>query len=104
MLMKATRCDMSVGALIENDMPSRACAVPWPKFLLIELTMAVVVVKSDSRTFMTTWSDFSNGVSTMRSTVAPPGMRAEVGTPMLTLEPAALVSTPVAVSAPWARL
>ena len=39
----------------------------------------------------------------MRSTIAPPGMREDVGTPMVTLEPAALASMPVVVNAPWAR-
>ena len=102
MLMKATRWLKSCGARTEIETPSRALATSAPKRLLMALMMAVVVVKSPSRTFKMSCSAVANGFSTMRSTVAPAGTRAEVGTPMLTLEPAALASMPVAVSAPWA--
>ena len=66
-------------------------------------TMLLLVEKSLSRKFITKNSAFSKGVSTARSTIAPPGMRAAVGTPMATLEPAAEASMPVAVKAPWAK-
>ena len=101
--MKATRCEASAGARKEIDTPSNARAVSAPKVLLTAATMAVVVVKSCSRTFIITNSVFSNGVSTIRSTVAPLGMRAEVGTPTATLEPAALASIPVVVTIPCAK-
>ena len=103
MLMKATRWLRSCGACRVMETPSRARATSAPNLALMALTMALVVVKSLSRTFSTTRSALSKGVSTVFSTCAPAGMRAEVGTPMATLEPAALASMPVAVRAPWAR-
>ena len=65
--------------------------------------MAELVEKSLSRRLSTKLSALSNGVSTERSTMAPPGMRAAVGTPMATFEPACAASMPVAVTEPWAK-
>ena len=46
---------------------------------------------------------FIDDALAVRSTLAPLGMRAAVGTPMVTFEPAASSVTPVAVSAPCAK-
>ena len=56
--------------------------------------------KSGIATFKTTLSANPNGVSTARSTKAPPGIRPAVGTPIETDEPAASASMPVTVSGP----
>ena len=78
-----------------------ARATSAPNLALTLFTMAVVVVKSLSRTFKITRSALSNGFSTMRSTVAPCGILEAVGTPMTTLLPAAAVaSMPVAFNEP----
>ena len=103
MLMKATRWLRSCGARIAIDTPSSALATSEPKRELIALMMAVVVVKSLSRTFKISCSAVANGLSTIRSTVAPAGMRPDVGTPMATFEPAAEASMPVVVRLPWAK-
>ena len=60
------------------------------------------VVKSCVITSSTTMSDFSNDVSTARSTVAPDGIRPEVVVPVETLEPAALASIAMMVKDPCA--
>ena len=100
---KATRWPVSAGARTVMEVASSALATPWPKVSLMTSTMALVVVKSESRTLSTTESDLPNGLSTARSTCAPFGMRPAVGTPMVTLEPAALVSKPVVAMAPCAK-
>ena len=103
MLMKATRWLRSRGARMATETLSSAWATPSPKRELTAVTMAAMVVKSPSRTFKISCSALAKGVSTTRSTVAPPGTRAEVGTPMATFVPAPAASMPVAVKAPWAR-
>ena len=102
MLMKLTRWVVSCGARTVIETPSSARAMSAPNFSLIALTIAVVVVKSLSRTLSSTWSVLSKGFSTTFSTLAPPGMRDAVGTPIVTLEPAPPASTEVAGSGPWA--
>ena len=102
MLMNDTRWLLSMGARTTMDTLSRALATSLPNLALMAWMMLDAVVKSPSRRFSSTLSALSNELSTAFSTVAPPGMRAEVVTPVDTLEPAPPASMPVAVSEPWA--
>ena len=101
-LMKEMRWLISCGTRNAIEMPSIAVAVPAPNFPLIAFMIALEVVKSWVCTFKTTVSDFSNAVSTVFSTVAPPGMRPELVGPVETLDPAALASTVAIVNDPCA--
>ena len=100
MLMKATRWLGSMGARTDNEVLSIALATSGPNLSFTALMMAVTVVKSPSRTLMMSWSALAKGFSTTRSTVAPPGTRAAVVTPVETLEPEPLAETLVAVKGP----
>ena len=91
-----------MGAATATDTPSIALAVPAPNATLIASVIAVEVEKSASRILSTICSEVLNGVSIIRSTVAPFGMRPEVGTPICTLLPAASENTPVTVRGPCA--
>ena len=71
-----------MGAEIAIETPSSALAVPSPKAVLIASVIAVDVEKSASRIFRTMCSELSKGVATILSTVAPFGIRPEVGTPI----------------------
>ena len=102
MLKKDTLCDESAGAVMATETPSSAFAVPSPKATLIASVIALAVEKSDSRMLSTICSALSNGDSTIRSTVAPFGIRPDVGTPICILLPAASAETPLTVNAPWA--
>ena len=82
MLKNDTRCEDSVGAWTAIETPSRAFAVPSPNATLIASVIAVEVEKSASLIFKTICSDVSKGVATILSTVAPLGIRPEVGTPI----------------------
>ena len=85
-----------------TDTPSTAVAVPAPKVLLIPSAIAFEVVKSPDRTFSTMKPDLLNGLSTIRSTDAPFGIRPAVGTPIVISSPAAFTSVPVDVNGPCA--
>ena len=67
------------------------------------LAIAVDVLKSESRKFSMIFSVVSKEDGINLSTIAPFGIRPEVGTPISTAPPAASTATPVTVKGPCAR-
>ena len=67
------------------------------------LAIAVDVLKSESRKFRMIFSVVSKEDGINLSTIAPFGIRPEVGTPISTAPPAASTATPVTVKGPCAR-
>jgi len=63
------------------DTPSTASATPPPNRALIAVATFCAVVKSERARLKTSVGAVSNPVSTVRSTVAPSGMRPVEGTP-----------------------
>ena len=99
-LKKATRWDGSIGARILMDALSSATATSSPKISLTASATLLAVLKSPLCRLRIIFSAFKNGVSTMRSTTAPPGIRPTVGMLTITDEP----SFPVTPRPPTTRL
>ena len=84
---------MSMGARTRIEPPSIMEAMPSPMPLLTLATKRVAVVKSGSFKLKVTESPCASCEGTARSTVAPFGMRPELGTLTVSLEPS-VPSTP----------
>ena len=89
---KATLSSGAAGARTSMDTASTARAVPWPMRPLMAAARRCAVVKSGALRFMTSAGALPKGLATVRSTVAPLGMRPAAWVLTVTLEP----------SAPWA--
>jgi hypothetical protein len=71
----ATRASVDAGMRTCTTRPSRACAVPLPIRSLIERTTSRAVLKSLVLRSSCRNSPWLSGVGTLRSTVAPSGIR-----------------------------
>ena len=98
-----TRCVMSSGARTRMEPPSMTEAMSSPIPLLTLATRRVAVVKSGSFRLRVTKSPCESCEGTARSTVAPFGMRPELGTFTVSFEPS-VPSTPkpLTIRFPWA--
>ena len=95
-----TRLSISFGAFTFTVAPSRDTAVPAPKAALIARARLVELEKSGVFRLSIKDAAVSKGLLTIRSTVAPPGMRPTVGMLTVRLDP----SLPVIPRPPTARL
>src|SRR3546814_20251107 len=89
----------SIGADTWIDTASSGEAAPGPSVPLIASATRLLVVKSASRRLNISAGEVLNGVSTIRSTVAPSGMRPDEGPFTTTCDP----SPPSTPNPPTAR-